>query len=390
MKTRIIQILFTVLAFYSAQLCFGQGVNMVYEKIDVSPGSKKFLHADIDQIPGTDGYLISATQSFPFYRTDGDLEIQEEYNVGNWYAGSKMDLSADGKYTLLQQMFYLDFSPNKDREVKFEVIETQTGEKIIDIAAAHSAKFHPNGKELIVLEGDNLYSYSLGDKKRKVLLPTPSATNCMAISPDGSQVAISHHVEDDYLNNYITKKKQKDNYKLYKKYRQCVSVYSTENYERLYTVDEMFDIPYLLFYSPDGGSLLCYSVPHSKVVAKTGMAGSKYISVINASSGETLPRGFVSNSVYEPDVEFSHDQKYMALVTINRSRFPEVWVCNFEDASIVARFELAKRMFGSNTKGQFPADAGRVGIAFSPDDKQMLMTNGSLIFKWQIPYDNED
>jgi len=386
MKTTSISIL--AIFFLNFFHVTGQGTNMEYEKIDVSPDPYKFLHSDIDLIPGTDKYVISATQKFPFYVVDKDLNLLSTYDVGNWYAGSRINTTNDGKYILLQQLFYLDFAPNKDREVKFEVIETETGKEVLTIDAGHAAEFHPNNQELIVLEGDNLYSYDLKGKGKKVLLPTPEATNCMTISPDGSKVAISHHVEDEYLDAYVTKKKQKDNYKLYKKYRQCVSVYETENYTRLYTVDEMFDIPYAMQFSPDGSTLLCYSVPHTKVVAKTGMTGSKYISVINSETGETLPRGFVSNSYYEPDFEFSNNGEYFALVTTNRNRFPEVWVCKYNDASIIARFELAKRLFGSHTKGQFPADDGRVGIAFSPDDSELLITNGSLIFKWKIPYEN--
>jgi WD40 repeat protein len=385
MKAKSITILSAL--FCSLQI-LGQSTNMVFEKIDVSPAPYKFLHSDIDIIPGTEDYIISATQSFPLYVVDQDLNIKSTYDVGNWYGGSRVNLSSDGRYILLQQLKYLDYSPNKDREVKFEVVEAATGKEVLTIDAGHDADFHPNNEELIVLEGDNLYSYSLSGKGKKVLLPTPDATNCMAFSPDGSKVAISHHVEDEYLNSYITKKKQKDNYKIFKKYRQCISVYETENYTRLYTVDEMFDIPYALEFSPEGSTLLCYSVPHTKVVAKTGMTGTKYISVIDAENGETLPRGFVSNSVYEPDFEFSNSQEYFALVTINKSRFPEVWVCRYDDASIIARFELAKRMFGSHTKGQFPADDGRVGIAFSADDNHLLITNGSLIFKWEIPYEN--
>ncbi len=385
MKAKSITILSAL--FCSLQI-LGQSTNMVFEKIDVSPAPYKFLHSDIDIIPGTEDYIISATQSFPLYVVDQDLNIKSTYDVGNWYGGSRVNLSSDGRYILLQQLKYLDYSPNKDREVKFEVVEAATGKEVLTIDAGHDADFHPNNEELIVLEGDNLYSYSLSGKGKKVLLPTPDATNCMAFSPDGSKVAISHHVEDEYLNSYITKKKQKDNYKIFKKYRQCISVYETENYTRLYTVDEMFDIPYALEFSPEGSTLLCYSVPHTKVVAKTGMTGTKYISVIDAENGETLPRGFVSNSVYEPDFEFSNSQEYFALVTINKSRFPEVWVCRYDDASIIARFELAKRMFGSHTKGQFPADDGRVGIAFSANDNHLLITNGSLIFKWEIPYEN--
>ncbi len=364
-----------------------QGTNMEFEKFDISPGAYAFLHADIDIIPGQDRYVVSAQQSFPFYEVDGkNHELVGVHDVGNWYAGSRLSVSSQGKYVLLQQLYYIDFLPNKDREVQFQVLDLETGSSVLKISAAHDAEFHPNEKELIVLEGDDVYSYPLSGAGKKRLFPVPAATNCLAISPDGKQIAISHYPEDDFLNDFVTKKKQKKNFKLYKKYRQCVSVYSTDNFEKLYTVDDMFDIPYVLQYGPRGEYLICYSVPHTKVVAKTGMQGTNYISKIDASNGHSLPNvGFVSNSIYEPDIEFSHNKDYIGLVTIN-TRFPEVWVCNFNNGKIVARFELAQRLFEGMKKGEFPADAGRVGIAFSPDDEHMYITNGSLIYKWKIPY----
>ncbi len=310
-------------------------------------------------------------------------ELVGVHDVGNWYAGSRLSTSTTGKYVLLQQLFYLDFSPNKDREVQFQVVELGSGKSVLKISAAHDAEFHPNEEELIVLEGDDVYSYPLSGAGKKRLFPVPAATNCLAISPDGKQIAISHYPEDDYLNDFLTKKRQKKNFKLYKKFRQCVSVYSTDSFEKLYTVDDMFDIPYVLQYAPRGDYLICYSVPHTKVVAKTGMNGSKYISKIDASDGRCLPDvGFVSNSIYEPDIEFSHNMDYIAIVTTN-TKYPEIWVCNFHTGSIIARFELAQRLFEGMKKGEIPADAGRVGIAFSPDDEQMYITNGSMIYKWE-------
>lgn len=120
-------------------------------------------------------------------------------------------------------------------------METETGKIVLDIPEAHAARIHPNEEALIVLIGDEVYSYPLDGKEKRKLFPVPAATNCLAISPDGKRIAISHHVEDDYLNAYVTKKKQKKNYKIFQKYRQCISVYDTDTFERLYTVDEMFD-----------------------------------------------------------------------------------------------------------------------------------------------------
>lgn len=363
---------------------WGQGTNMVYDVFDISPDPLRFLHSDMDRIPNTDTYAVSATQSFPFYIIDGkNMEILKTYDVGNWYGGSRIDASKTGKYILLRRLFYMDYSPNKDREGNFEVIETATGKVVLTIPAAHDAKLHPNEQDLIVLIGDEVYSYPLDGKEKRKLFPVMAATNCIAISPDGNQIAVSHHVEDDYLNAYVTKKKQKKNFKIYQKYRQCISVYDTQTFEKLYTVDEMFDLPYVLQYAPDGNFLLCYAVPHAKVVKKTGMQGTKYISKIKTGTGETTTIGFVSNSQYEPDIEFSNDGTTLAIVS-NGAKFPEVWVCDFENGSIIDRFQIARSMFPSLK--EMPADAGRVGVAFSPDDRHLLFTNGTTIIKWEINY----
>jgi len=184
----------------------------------------------------------------------------------------------------------------------------------------------------------------------------------------------------------VTKKRQKKNFKIYNKYRQCISVFDTDSFKKLYTVDEMFDIPYILEFGPMDDFILCYSVPHTKVIEKTGMQGSKYISKINANDGSNTSVGFVSNSLYEPDIEFSHDGSFLALVTMNMNGRPEVWVADYHTGDLVARYELAHRMFGGHMKGELAPDAGRVGVAFTEDDKELLFTYGSIIIKWKIPY----
>ncbi len=376
---------FQILLFLLAIKGQAQGTNMVYEKIDISPSNKSFLHSDIDRIPGKNEYLVSATKSFPFYHIDGDShELLAEHDIGNWFAGSRIELSPTGKYILLQQLHYIDFSPNKDREVTFAVVDTKTGKTLLKIPSAHDAAFHPHEENLIVLIGDDVYSYAIAKDEKRKLFPVPAATNCIAISPDGKHIAITHYPSDEFLHDFVTKKRQKKNFKVYKKYRQCISVYDAETYDFMYTVADMYDIPYLLDFDPMGEHILCYSVPHTKVMAKTGMNGTKYFSKIKASDGSSTSVGFVSNSIYEPDFEFSNHGKWIALVTINRV-YPEVWICNYESGAILARFEMATRISEGMKDREYPADAGRVGLAFSPDDKHLMITNGSILIKWEIP-----
>jgi hypothetical protein len=95
--------------------------------------------------------------------------------------------------------------------------------------------------------------------------------------------------------------------------------------------------------------------------------------------------GFVSNSVYEPDLEFSNSHDYLAIVTIHRSKLPVVWVCDYNTASIVARFECGKNTLGEALKKELKADASPVGVAFTEDDQNLLITHGSILLNWTIP-----
>jgi len=374
------------LFFIATISCFAQGSKGEFTKYDPTPEGKS-LHCDIDLLPGGDKCIIAAALRAELIIAETDnLNPVKTFEAGNWKAGSRIDISSDGAYVLLKQLFYLDFSPNKDREVKYEVVEISSGKVILKIDKAHDAAFHPDGKKLIVLEGDQVYSYTIDGNERRTLFPVPEATNCLAVSRDGEKIAISHKPEDGFLEDFVTKKRQKKNFKIYNKYRQCISVFDTDSFKKLYTVDEMFDIPYILEFGPMDDFILCYSVPHTKVIEKTGMQGSKYISKINANDGSNTSVGFVSNSLYEPDIEFSHDGSFLALVTMNMNGRPEVWVADYHTGDLVARYELAHRMFGGHMKGELAPDAGRVGVAFTEDDKELLFTYGSIIIKWKIPY----
>jgi DNA-binding beta-propeller fold protein YncE len=358
-----------------------------YTKLDPTPEGKIY-HCDIDVLPGGEHCLIASALNESVIKADAaTMQPVQTYKAAKWKAGSKIEISPNGKYALLKQQFYIDYSPNKDREVEFEVLDLETGKVALKISAAHDADFHPDGERLIVLEGDDVFSYQIEGNQKKTLFPVPEATNCIAVSKDGKQIALSHHPSDDYLNDYVTKKRQKKNFKLYKKYRQCVSVFDTETFEKLYTVDEMYDIPYILEYDPSDEHFICYSVPHTKIVEKTGMQGTRYISKIDAADGSNTSVGFVSSSYYEPDIEFSKSGNYISLVTTTHTGFPEVWVADYHTGDVVARYTLENRVFGGgHMKGEIRPDAGRVGVDFSADETLLYITYGSLIIEWKIPY----
>ena len=105
---------------------FSQKINAGYERFSVS--TNKYIHSGMAMSPDQSKMAISCIQGFPLYIYDYEKrEIIKQFDVGNWYAGSRVSWSAKGKYLLLQQLFYHDFAKNKDREVNFEIIDANSG-----------------------------------------------------------------------------------------------------------------------------------------------------------------------------------------------------------------------------------------------------------------------
>ena len=165
------------------------------------------------------------------------------------------------------------------------------------------------------------------------------------------------------------------------KYKQLISVYDAESFERKYVVNELYDIVYKLEYSPDGKTLFCLQIPHLKAQANINQRQT-YISVIDGETGEPSRKGFTCATPYEPDFKLSHDGKLFGLVA-QSPRFVELHIYNFETGRMIDRFQQAYRLFEKN-EGEIVAGDMRSSFVFLPDNKSVLMTMGNRIVLWNL------
>ncbi len=360
--------------------------NLQYTRHDINSDAR-FRFSDIARLPETHKYYVTPSGNNPAYLINGDTyAIESTQDVGTYPLGARTTLSRTGKYVMIQSLTYLEYKL-KNRETYLVVVDPLSGKILLNLSKVNDACFHPNEEEVWYLSDGMVRSVSLATRKDIEVFKFPGATNCLALSPDGKYLALSHKPTKEFLDSYVTRKGQKNNYKIYEKFRQCISVFNTSDLSLAHLASEMVDIPYVLEYSPKGDFLLCYSQPHDKLTSTTTAGNTDYISKIDAATGIVLNEGFVSNSLYEPDLEFSNSHDYLAIVTINRTKLPEVWVCDFGSAGIVARFECGKNTLGEAMKNELKADASRVGVAFTADDRNMLITYGSILLNWTIPYE---
>ncbi len=369
-----------ILIVFAPVVLWSQGSNFDFEKIQV--GDAKNILAWVTLAPDNKTIAISSTQSFPLYIYNWEnKQVEKQYDVGNWYAGSRASYSKSGNYVLLQQLFYLDYAPNKDREVNFEVFNANTGESMLNFGDYQDAKITPDDQYLVTLNGGvRVAIHEIATRREIRSFSVPQAANALAVSADGKLIAISHKTYmEDLLKNpiYVNNKKNRP---IYEKYKQQVSVYDFETEKKLFTIDAFYDLIYRMEYTNDGNYLLIYSIPHVKLQGPNGK--KSYVEVVSAKTGTPLRQSFGSLANYEPDFKMSHSQKYLGITSMG-TRFPELHIYNFETNEMVKRFELSYRLFEKTDEGEFPGD-GRVSFIFLPGDEEVVMTFGNRLIHWKL------
>lgn len=374
---------FLVLLFFSSfnYTSRAQGTNYDYDKIKIGEAQNMLVWMDL--APDDKTLAVSSTQSFPLYIYNLETkQVENQYDVGNWNAGSRVDYSKTGKYILLTQFFYLDYNPNKDRTVNFQVLDATTGKSMLNFGDYHDAKITPDEEYLVTLsEGDKVGIHEIETRKEIRHFVVPQATNSMAISADGKLIAVSHSTYKSDLVNNPAYKNNKKNRPILEKYKQQISVYDYNTFEKLYTIDAFYDLVYRLEYSRDGKYLFIYSIPHTKLQGPNGK--KSYVEVVNAKTGEPLRNSFGSLANYEPDFKLSHNGKYFGIISLNKMMYPELHIYDFETNELLKRFELSSRLFEKRKEGEFPTD-GRSSFVFLPGDEEALIVFGNRVVIWKM------
>jgi hypothetical protein len=358
---------------------FSQGSNYEYERVKI--GDVKHIVVGLDMSPDQKLIAISGNQSNPCYIFDwSKREIKTQFDVGDWNAGSSVKYSSGGKYLMLQQLYYMDWAPNKDREVNFEVINAISGMLIKHFEKIHAAAFTPDEKYIITLVAGEVSFWNLETGIKDKSFNVNLATNGVAISPDGKHIAVSHRPDANELKKRPDYRQKKKAYQIAVKYKQEVSIFNAETFEREATVNEFYDIIYKLEYSDDGKTIFCMNIPHIKV--QTSADRQTYINTIDATTGIAQRKGFTSQALYEPDFKLSHDGKLMGVISQN-TKFLELHIYDFETGSMLKRFELSYRLAEKNEGDIILADS-RASFVFLPDDKSVFITMGNHLVLWDI------
>lgn len=327
--------------------------------------------------------MTSATGGcHPFYLFDWkNLQVLQTFNIGNWYAGSSINFSAKGRYILLNRLYYSDFALNKDREVTFEIVDAISGKRVKRFEAYHSVKITADEKYAIGLTEDEIEFWNLSTQKKEKSFTVAEASNSIAISPDGKLIAVSHHLYEKDAKNIPQLQRDKKTMKSALKYKQQISVFDASTFEKLYTINELYDIIYKLTFDKDGLLLMCLNIPHTKMQNKPSVR-QMYVNFIDMVTHQPLRRGFTSSTYLEPDFKLSHDGKLFGIIS-KSNQFLELHIYDLETGKMAYRFQQSYRLL-ERTEGAVIVADTKSFFVFLPDNQSVMMTMGNHLIKWNF------
>jgi hypothetical protein len=361
----------------------GQDDGAVYRTIRVGGQEtlSGYLVSWLDVSPDGSTVSVSPTQGFPFRSFPVDRPEQTtEIDVGNWYAGSRARYSKSGKYMLLQQLFYLDFAPNKDKPIKYEVVDVAAGRSVRAFEDLFAAALTPDETTVLTLDKDGVHFVDLHSGEQNDAKRIERTGNAIAVSSDGKRFAVAHRPTKSEVEALPAVRNDKDAIKYGVKQGQIVVVYDMTTLKPLYTLPELFDKVFRLEYSDDGSDLWIHAKPHTRKGGNPNPYQS-YVEVADAVSGEMRRTSFPSLATFEPDFRISPDGALFAIGSTG-GKFQEVHVYDRNTGSMVHRFVVSWRLWQNLDKGEFASGDGRLSFTFLPDNKRMLLTSGNRLIEW--------
>lgn len=356
-----------------------QTSNSDFERIKWVSGEAEYTGLAIS--PDQNTIALSLKNSSPVKLIDwGAQKITREINVGDWNSGSMLSFSDGGKYLLLQEIGWTDFSQNKQRSTDFEIVDVSSGKSIRKFGKVQDVVISSDEKKAVSLNGNEISFWDLPSGDRKKSFNIAGAAHAIALSADGKTLALAQMVNEDEFKDQF--KKDRKGLKYAVNYRQLVSLFNAGNGQKIKTIGEFYDVIYELRFLPGSDILFVFQTPDVRVQVKEKQLS--YINLIDAVKMEPLRLGFTSMSTAQPDLKTSSDKKLFA-INSKGNRFQEMHLYNYETGELEKRFELAHRLF-EKVDGEKMINSSHPAFVFLPGDKSILIAMGNQLIKWNIDY----
>jgi WD40 repeat protein len=290
--------------------------------------------------------------------------------------GPYMYYSDDGKYLLLIQQFFTDWSLNKDRPSRAEVMDVASGNILLSKDGVHSACFTADSHSLVGLKGDEVIFWNIqtGEEEKKFKPENP--TNSIAINRD--VLVVSQKPTLDDLKNIPSIREDKKAIKEALKYREVAVFYDAKTLAKKFVANDIFDIVFSMHFSRDGNTLYLFNAPNTHLRSNQGAERNGYIQSADAADG-SVSRIIFPTSAAEPQYKESPDRKYFTSTSIE-SRFRILNSVNVFDRETGA----TTKNFINDFRWTEDVHTGRASFEYFPDNETLLLGYGSKLAVWKL------
>jgi len=372
---KLLRIFLSAAVIFLHLTLWSQTSNSDFERIKLINADAEYTGLAIS--PDRKTIALSLKNSSPIKLIDwASQQISRDINAGNWNTGSILNFSEGGKYLLLQEIGYTDFSQNKLRSTDFEIVDVASGNSIRKFGKVQDVFISSDEKQAISLNNGEITFWSLPSGSKDRSFSITGAGNAVALSRDGKTLVVAQMVNEEEFKDRF--KKDKKGLKYAVNYRQLISLFDAEKGKKITTIGEFYDVVYELRLLPESNIVFAYQTPDIRVQVKEKQLS--YINMIDLEKMEPLRLGFTSMSTAQPELKISSDNKLFA-INSKGNRFQEMHLYNFGTGELEKRFELAQRLF-EKVDGEKMINSSHPAFVFLPGDQSILIAMGNQLIKW--------
>jgi len=341
-------------------------------------GDFNFLISSLALHPTGDTLAVGTQQGNPIYFCNPRTgEVYYEYDVDGYYAGPYISYSKTGKYVLFEQRFFLDYSPNKDQDVQFEVMNVQTGKMILRVSEAFDASISPDETQLAVIQKGSLLIYNIATGSLLTRLDDEGLGYAVAYNNEGTELYVSHKLDNGDIKNIPRLSRDKKAVKSALKYHQGIYVLNPTTLKKLTTFQESFDQVYDITLSSDLEHVFVKSKQHKKVNAAA--LTKCFITVANTST-KKVERATFYTGIEHPDYK---DNGEVFLISTSGGSYAEhILQYKLATADVMGEFSRDVRWGEGLLKLDIQSSESKFVILH--DGKTMVVSHGNKLYQETI------
>ena len=345
-----------------------QNINENYEKWTVKDEVINITGIDLSP-DGKEVALVGGKMNAIYIYDYNQRKILREIPIARDYSGYNIQYSAKGNYLTLQERV-VETSAKKSRKADFAIVDLNQEKVIHEFNKISDVKITPDEKQVITLENKKVTIRDLSSGNVLTDFKAEDATNALAVSPDGQQLAIVKKPSKKEVAMLVSRKMKKKAIKEAAKTKFLIAIYNKGTQELESIVPEFYDNISLLFYMQNGEKLLSFN-----------LAQNPYVNVALPKEDYRPSReGYAGRSTTQPDFKYSEDGKYFGIATIEMH--PTVNIYKVETNAIVDSYNTKMRIW-KNAKNKIYAGTN-TSFVFLPDNNYVLIAYGNSLIKWRI------